>query len=264
MCRVGRIKIHFATVGILLLLATAAYGDGQHQISQPEFGIGKVFEYSATKFGVPFLKATIKIENGSSEEGRSLFRVQAFFHSLQYLGFLFRMNNRFTSTMEAESCSPVRYVKEVDQEGLLIEKKNYLHTLRFDASHNKVVVEKKGGEEKQEVSLPSGTYDPLSMFARCYLKEELHPGQDITMSIYDGVKVRQLLFRSRKEKVQSKMYGEVEAVRLESSTSFASFGDREGTLRIWYLADGEKTPILIELGLPVGKVKFELESVHGS
>lgn len=255
------VRIIFGS-GVFFIIGTVAYGGSQHQISQPEFRTGKVFEYTAAKFGVPFLKATIKIENGSLEEGRSLFQVQAFFHSLQYLGFLFRMNNRFTSTIEAESCSPIRYVKEVDQEGLLIEKKNYLQTLTFDALNKKVVVEKKGGEERQEVSLPSGTYDPLSMFARCYLKEELHPGQDIHMSIYDGVKVRQLIFHSRKEKVKSKMYGEVEAVRLESSTSFSSFGDREGTLRIWYLTDGEKTPILIELDLPVGKVKFELESVY--
>jgi len=263
MCWVERIKVYFAT-GILFLLATVAYGDSQHQSSQPISGIEKVFEYTGTKFGVPFLKATIKIEDGSLEEGRSLFQVHAVFHSLEYLGFLFRMNNRFTSTIEAESCSPVRYVKEVDQEGLLIEKKSYLQTLTFDSSNQKVVVEKKGGEERQEVSLPSGTYDPLSMFARCYLKEELHPGQDIHMSIYDGVKLRQLTFHSRKEKVKSKMYGKVEAVRLESSTSFSSFGDREGTLRIWYLTDGGKTPILIELELPIGKVKFELESVYGS
>jgi hypothetical protein len=258
-----RLRIRIILVaGILFLYGSLAYGDGSQEISQPEFGKGKVFEYTATKFGVPFLKATIKIENGSLEEGRSLFQVQAFFHSLKCLGLLFRMNNRFTSTIDAESCSPIRYVKEVDQEGLLIEKKNYLHTLTFDASNKKVVVEKKGGKERQEVFLPSGTYDPLSMFARCYLREELHPGRDIHMSIYDGVKLRQLVFHSRKEKVESKMYGEVEAVRLESSTSFSSFGDREGTLRIWYLTDGGKTPILIELELPVGKVKFELESVY--
>jgi hypothetical protein len=78
------------------------------------------------------------------------------------------------------------------------------------------------------------------------------------------VKLRQLIFHSRKEKVKSKIYGEVEAMRLESSTSFSTFGDKEGTIRIWYLTDGQKTPISMELDLPVGKVKFELESVERS
>jgi hypothetical protein len=71
-------------------------------------------------------------------------------------------------------------------------------------------------------------------------------------------------FYSKKGKVKSKMFGEVEAVVLESSTSFSTFDDREGTIRIWYTADGRKIPILIELDLPVGDVTFELESMEGS
>jgi hypothetical protein len=84
------------------------------------------------------------------------------------------------------------------------------------------------------------------------------------MSIFDGVKLRQMVFHSKREKVKSKMYGEVEAVCLESTTSFSTFGDQEGTIRIWYATHEGKTPISMELDLPVGKVKFELESIEGS
>ncbi len=82
------------------------------------------------------------------------------------------------------------------------------------------------------------------------------------MSIHDGVKLRQMVFHSKKERVTSKIFGEVEAVCLESTTSFSSFGEKEGIIRIWYTADGKKTPILMELELPVGSVKFELEEVR--
>jgi len=256
-----RIRIIFA-VGILFLFGPAVSGGGPHQTSQSSPGIGKVFHYTATKFGVTIFKATIKIENESLVQGKSLLQVQATFHSLQYLRPFFRMNNRFTSTMETDTCLPVRYVKEVDQEGLLIQKKNYRHTLLFDPSRQKVVVEKKDGGDKEEVSLAPSTYDPLSMFARYYLKEELRPGQDLRISIYDGVKLRAMVFHSKQEKVKSKKYGEVEAVRLESTTSFSTFGEKEGIIRIWYTADGERTPLLMELDLPVGNVKFELESVE--
>lgn len=64
--------------------------------------------------------------------------------------------------------------------------------------------------------------------------------------------------------MKSKMYGEVEAVCLESSTSFSSFEDKEGIIRIWYTTHGEKIPILIELELPIGDIKFELESMEKS
>ncbi len=258
-----RINI-FLLLVIILLLGSLAYGNDQERVSERSTGSGKVFLYTGKKFGVPILKATIKIENGTTEQGKPLYQIEAYVDSRHYLGLLFRMNNRFTSIVEGETCSPVRYVKEIDQEGLLIEKKNYIQTLTFDNSNKKVVVEKKGEEGRQEISLPPETYDPLSMFARYYLRDEFHSGQDIRISLYDGIKLRQMVFHSKKKKVRSKMYGEVEAVCLESTTPFSTFGDKEGTIRIWYTTDGKKIPILMELDLPVGNIKFELEEVRGS
>ncbi len=255
-------------IGILIMGAlagwgSAAYSNGEKQIPASKAGAGRVFLYTAKKFGVPILKACIRIENGCSENGKPLYQVHASVDSLHF-GFLFRMNNRFLSTMHAETCSPVRYVKEIDQEGLLIKKKNYFQTLTFDFSNKKVVAEKKGEKERQEFPLSPDTHDPLSMFARCYLQEEIRPDQNIRMSIFDGMKLRQMVFYSRRGKVKSKMYGEVEAVCLESSTSFSSFEDKEGIIRIWYTTHGEKIPILIELELPIGDIKFELESMEKS
>jgi hypothetical protein len=258
-----RIRVLFL-IAIFLGWGSVAYGDGQKKISEPGSGSTKSFLYVAMKYGIPILKASIKIVNGSFEQGRSLYQIQAHVDSLPYLGLLFRMNNRFTSTMELETCTPIRYVKEIDQEGLLVHKKHYLQTLTFDYPNKKVVVENGGKKEKQEIFVPPETYDPLSMFARCYLKEELRPDQEIRMSIYDGMKLHQMVFRSRKVRVRSKMFGEVEAICLESTTTFSTFGDQEGVIRIWYTAEGKKTPILMELDLPIGSVKFELEDMKES
>jgi hypothetical protein len=251
-------------IGIILLWGSIALSDVRKEVPEPPASSGKIFLFTAKRFGVPILKASIEIGNGPSENGRPLYRIQARVDALHYLGFLFRMNNRFTSTMELETCLPVRYVKEINQRGFLVEDKNYLQTLTFDFSNKKVIVEKTERKERQEIPIPPDTYDPLSMFARCYLKEELHPGQDIRMCIYDGVKLRQMVFHAKKERVRSKLLGEAEAVCLESTTSFSTFGDKEGTIRIWYAADGKKTPLFMELDLPVGSVKFELEGIEGS
>jgi len=265
--REGRRKLG---IGILLLIGilsrwgSVAYPEGEKQIPDPKPGQGKVFLYTAKKFGVPILKASIKIENGFSGQGKLIYQIHASIDSLDFLKFLFRMNNRFHSTVEAETCSPVRYVKEIDQQGLLTKRKNYLQILTFDFPNRKVVAERGENKERQEFALSPETSDPLSMFAKYYLKEELHPGQNIRTSIFDGVKMRQMVFYSKKGKVNSKMFGEVEALCLESSTSFSTFDDKEGIIRIWYTADGKKIPILIELDLPIGNVKFELESVERS
>ena len=255
-----RIKT-FLLITTILLLGSIAYGNDQKQGPGIEPGAGKIFFYTAKKFGIPILKATIKIENGYFEKGKPSYQIQAQVDSLQSMGFFFRMKNRFASTVEAETCSPVRYVKEIDQGGPLVRDKNYLQTITFDFSNKKVITEKGEKQEKQEIPLAPNTYDPLSMFARYYLKEEIQPGQDIRMSIFDGVKLRQMVFHSKKEEVKSKRYGIVEAVCLESTTSFSTFGEQEGYIRIWYTMGVEKTPISIELDLPIGDVKFELEEV---
>lgn len=248
-------------IGILWIGISASAGEPA-PISQPKSVKGKVFHYKATKLGIPVLKATIKIiEERSLEKGRPLIKVQAIFQSNPSLEVLFRMNNRFTSTLEAGTYTPVANVKEIDQGGLLIKDKNYRQTLAFDLLRQKVVVENREKNEKQEIPLPPGTSDPLGMFARFYLKEEFLPGQDIRVSIFDGVRLRQIVFHSKREKVTSKMYGEVEAVRLDSKTFFSTFGDQEGTIHIWYTTDGRKTPLLIETDLPVGMIRFELESI---
>jgi hypothetical protein len=255
-------------IGLLLFIGaivgweSVTSSGGGKQISGPALGPRRNFLYTAKKFGIPILKASIKIENGSSEQGKPLYQIRADIESLDYLKFLFRMNNRFVSTVEAETCSPVRYIKEINQQGLLVERKSYLQTLTFDHPNKKVVSEKGEKNERQEFALSSETFDPLSMFAKYYLKEELHPGQNIQASIFDGVKMRQMVFYSKKGKVKSNIFGEVEAVCLESSTSFSTFHDREGIIRIWYTTDGKKIPVLIELDLPIGDVIFELESME--
>ena len=255
-----RIKA-FLLSGIIVLLGPTVYSDGVKPVSELRPGSDKVFRYSAKKFGLPFLHASIRIQNGSQEQGKTVYQVEASVDSLNYLGFLFRMNNRFISTMEGENCTPIRYVKVIDQEGLLVKRKREHQVFTFDHLNQKVLVERTEKQERQEVLLPPQTYDPLSMFAYYYFKKELHPGQDIQMSIYDGIKVRQMVFHSKREKVSSTKLGEVEAIRIESTTSFSAFGDKEGVIRIWYAAGGERTPIAMELDLPVGDVRFELEEM---
>jgi Protein of unknown function (DUF3108) len=238
-----RIKILLLST-IILLLGPTVYSDGVKSVSELRPVPEKVFRYTAKRFGLPFLQASIRIQKGLQEQGKTVCQVEASVDSRNYVGLLFRMNNRFISTMEEESYTPIRYVKVIDQEGLLVKRKKDLQVFTFD-----------------RLNLPPHTYDPLSMFAYYYFRKEFQPGEDIQMSIYDGVKVRQMVFHSRMEKVRSNRLGEVEAVRIESTTAFSSFADKEGVIRIWYKADGERTPVAMELDLPIGDVRFELEDI---
>ena len=253
-------------IGAIVPLASLFFGISAARADEqrgwvPGPGSGKVFFYTAKKFGMPLLKACVRIGNGPVLQGKSLFQIRVEISSVT-LGFFRRINNHFTSTVDSETCLPVQYVKEIDQEGFLRGKKKYRETLTFDAEHQKVIAEKEGEKERREVSLPPETFDPLAMFARCYLKEDLRTPQEIRMAVYDGSRLRQILFEPKEERIKSKVYGELETVRLSTTLSFASFDDKEGTIRIWYSNDGRKIPVRMELDLPVGRVKFELDGMQ--
>jgi len=61
-------------IGILFFLGVLSGGGfaaphyGQERIPESKPGPGKVFFYTAKKFGIPMLKASIKIENGSTKK----------------------------------------------------------------------------------------------------------------------------------------------------------------------------------------------------
>ncbi len=257
-------RILLVSAILLLFGAPLIHSEGEKQGLGPGPGTGRAFLYTATKLGIPILRARISVGNGLEEQGRQLCQIRAEVRSLGPFRLLCRMNNRFASTIEMENSSPLRYVKEIDQDGLFIAKKQYRQVLTFDSVQKKVWVEMEGEKEKQEVSVPPETYDPLSMFGRCYLKEDLQPDREIRMSIFDGVKLRQMIFRPRRETVESNLYGRVDTVCLESSTSFSTFGEKEGVIRIWYTLDGKKTPVSMELSLPVGSMRFELDGIEKS
>ncbi len=256
-----RIIITPYLLGIFLWVGSHCHGEEIKSNREVFIGSGKSFFYTAKSLGIPILKASLKIENGTIQPGRPFYQVQIHLDSTQKMGALLRVNNRFTSLMEFETLQPIRYTKEIDQKGLFIKNKKYHQILTFDCANRKVL-EKTDKMVEREIPLPPNTYDPLSIFAQYYLREEIRPGQELRMSIYDGVKFREMVFRTRLEPLKSKRFGKVEAICLESTTSFSNFGDQEGLIRIWYWANRSKIPLLMELDLPVGNVRFELERVE--
>ncbi len=221
----------------------------------------KHFIYIAKKLGISVLRATIKITPKPSQNGKSFLHIQVDVNSFPNIAFLFKMNNRFISIVDAETLSPVSYTKEIDQDGLFIKKKHYKQTNIFNHSDQKIIIEKIQENKKEEILLPPSTYDPLSMFLRCHLMDEFKPGEDIRLLIYDGVKLREMVFQSKRETMKFNEDSEINTICLESKTSFSTFGEKEGTIRVWYTLDNKRVPILMELSLPIGKVIFELEEM---
>jgi len=215
----------------------------------------RCFSYGAEKFGIRILEAVISLEEAQSKAGERVYVVQAHVNTTGVTNWLFRMHNRFYSWVDARYFGPLRYVKEINQDGIFSGEKRYRSVLTFSREENRVVV-----DGTKEVAVPPGTQDPLSFFVKYYLGEEIKPAEEIRMTIYDGIKVRKVCFDAKGERIQTQRGGSVDVICLESKVPFSSLGGREGMIRIWFTRDGRRVPIRIGLDLPIGTVQFELES----
>jgi len=213
------------------------------------------FSYGAEKFGLRILEAVITLEEVRSEGGKKVYLAQARVETTGVTNWLFRMDNRFHSWVDARDLGPLRYVKEIHQKGIFSGEKHYRSVLTFSRGDNRVVM-----DGTKEITIPPGTQDPLSFFVKYYIQGEIKPGEEIRMSIYDGIKLRQVTFNARGESIETEWGGPVDVVCLESKVPFSSLGEREGIIRIWFTRDGRKVPVRIGLHLPIGTVRFELES----
>jgi len=251
-------------IGIIIftvILSTGLSGYAQKETSPPPSKKARSFHYSTTKYGIPIIRAILRIEERTGFGNQPVLQLQVSFHSHPAWESIIRVHNSFTSIMETGTFLPIRYMKAIDQDGLLFRKMNYIQTFVFNFPNHQVMVEQNDQEEKQWITLPTETYDPLAFIARCLLRGDLSPGQDVTISIFDGVKAKQVVFQQKTERFRSRLFGIVDTILLESTKAYLTFNDQEGAMRIWYTHDEKKIPVSIELDLPIGKFRFELDSI---
>jgi len=249
------IIIPFAFFILLCALPPPAIG---HPSIPGEVENGISFHYRVHKLGTTIITASLSIERDGP-----LNVVKAAVDTTGMIRPFFRMHNRFCSYVTEDGLEPLRYVKEIDQRGIFSRNKRYTDILTFDPADCKVIVEREDPPDAQEIAVPPHTYDPLSIFLKCFLESEIEDGQTIGMRIYDGIKLREVTFNATSGELSTPLYGEVKAVCLESEVPFSSLGDKEGAIKIWYTDDERRFPVNITLELPsLGSVEFELERVE--
>jgi hypothetical protein len=229
-----------------------------HPAIPEEVANGISFHYRVQKLGTTIITASLSIEQDGP-----VHVVRAAVDTTGIIRPFFRMHNRFCSYVKEDGLEPLQYVKEIDQRGIFSRNKRYTDILTFDPNSHTVMVEREDPPDAKEIAVPPHTYDPLSIFLKCFLEAEVEDGHQIAMRIYDGIKLREVTFAASCTEIPTPLYGEVKTICLESEVPFSSLGDREGTIKIWYTDDERRIPVNITLELPsLGSVEFELERVE--
>jgi hypothetical protein len=241
-------------ISVLLFFASLS-----SSIAQPSLpGKGLRFHYRVRKLGATVITASLSIE-----QGNPLYLVKAAVDTTGVTGLFFRMHNRFSSYIKEEGLVPSRYIKEINQWGIVSKKKRYTDIFTFDPALGKVLIQHANLPDVEEVPIPPQTYDPLAIFLKCFCELEMTNGRKLEMRIYDGIKIRDVTFIATSGEMRTHLYGTVKTICLESKVAFNSFGDKEGVIKIWYTDDAERLPVQISLELPsLGDVNFELDKVE--
>jgi hypothetical protein len=245
-------------MALFMLLCTLLPQAIGHPSIPGEVKNGISFHYRVQKLGNTIITASLSIERDGP-----LHVVRAAVDTTGIIRPFFKMHNRFCSYVKEDDLVPWRYVKKINQKGIFAQKKLYTDILTFDNDGGKVMVERVDPHSVEEVAVPPNTYDPLTIFLKSFLEAEREDGNHIEMTIYDGIKLREVTFVAKCTEISTPLYGEVKAVCLESEVPFSSLGAQEGTIKIWYTDDERRLPVNITLELPsLGSVKFELERVE--
>ncbi|HEQ78984.1 MAG TPA: DUF3108 domain-containing protein [Euryarchaeota archaeon] len=251
-------RLMIKPIALFMTLCALPFSAIGHPAVPGEVENGISFHYRVQKLGTTIITASLSIEQNGP-----LHVVKAAVDTTGMIRPFFQMHNRFCSYVKDEGLEPLQYVKKIDQRGVFSRNKRYTDILTFDPHTCTVTVEREDPPNAQEITVPPHTYDPLSIFLKCFLESEVEDGQTIGMRIYDGIKLREVTFAATSEEIPTPLYGEVQTICLESEVPFSSLGDKEGAIKIWYTDDERRFPVNITLELPsLGSVEFELERVE--
>ncbi len=102
---------------IVLSLGLTAYA--QKEAAAPKAKKARIYNFSASKFGLRVIRATMRIEEQAGPDNKPLLQTKvSFFANSPSWETFFRFNNHFTSLVETGTGIPLRYTKVIDQDGI--------------------------------------------------------------------------------------------------------------------------------------------------
>ncbi|MCX6563014.1 MAG: DUF3108 domain-containing protein [Candidatus Aminicenantes bacterium] len=216
------------------------------------------FFYDAKKMGLTVLKFSLSIERRDSR-----YCVTASFRTIGIARPFFRMDTTLRSYVKEGSLEPVSYEREVNEKRFLSKAQRFKEILYFHPEDSKILAVRGDPPRTREVSVPPQTRDPLAMFLNYYLGAEVRVGDQVTLTIYDGVNLRDVSFSAAREEIPTRLFGRIQTMCVKTRTFFSTFDYQEGTIKAWYTTDERRYPVQISIDLPsLGTITFVLVKVE--
>jgi len=207
--------------------------------------------------GLTVLKFSLFIERQDSQ-----YCVTASFRTTGIARPFFRMDTTLRSTSKEWTLEPVSYERDVDEKRFLEKTQRFKEIIYFYPKESKILAVRGNPPQTREVMVPSRTRDPLAMLLNYFLGAEVGDGDQTTLTIYDGLHLRDITFKASREEISTRLFGRIRTICVKARTFFSIFDYQEGELKAWYTADERRYPVKIAIDVPaVGTITFVLVKV---
>lgn len=250
----------------LLLLCSRAHAQQVCAQLPSAFGAGEELYYRVSyRWGI--IRANAGVVSLTADtltrNGQPLFHFVATGRTTPRYDIVYKVRDRFESLSRRVDLRPVQYLRDTDDGGFKVYNNNFFdHTaLRCVAWRRRDGVER----VKDTIAIHPCTYDAVSMFynTRSIDMDSLAKGQRLGLSVYLDEKVYDLMVRYIGLEVVKVKGARYRCHRVVTEVITGSVFDKDAEMTVWFTADDNRIPVLIEAPLKVGRVRAELTGAKG-
>ncbi len=221
---------------------------------------------------IKIAEAEILIEEGiyrGIPSYRIVFQIDSLDKKNPIIKKFYIMHNRMESFVRKTDFSSLRLKKTINQRIRRfggVREKNYYEVVDFPLSQtNHIIIDKYDNKlakrEKIDLHVPGlePVSDILGILAKGYFIKE-HKTDSI--KLYAKHEIRAVKPLLDKEKINSKLLGKVDTIKVSCNAKFPTMGGRKGNFIIWFLEGERQIPVQLQLELPIGSAKITLSRVE--
>ena len=240
-----------------LLLATAAFAQGEERVSA--FGPGEESTYEISYLGVTAGTARITVGAENRQWGEQVLPIVTHARS-EGVVELFPIRDKFVSYWQPTQERSLG--NDFFQDENRVRRRQ---RMKFDHESGRATVVRQkegGGERTHDYDIQSGTVDiAAAMFA--LRNKPLEVGREFEVPVFTGAKSFTLRAKvEAREKISTKL-GTREAFRIRVQTGFAGKFESKRDLTAYMLTDDTRLPVRIEADFVLGTVAAELQDYKG-
>lgn len=249
---------------ILFVLPTVAglreanTGAFKMQTTKP-FKVGEEITYRVHYGLVNAGEAKIKVQEMVTVNGKSAYHMVGTGQSTGMVDWVFPTTDRYETYMEQNTLLPVRFVRDVNENGYIIKRniyfnreKNYAKDLEFHKDY-------------KFAQLPADVHDIFSAFyfARALNVTDIKVGDIIHIPVFLDHEIFPFKIKFVKREAVKTDYGKIMCLKFVPVVQQGRVFKDEDDMYLWISDDANHVPIRIQSELLVGSIKIDLKEYKG-